>query len=92
VDLAELESQVEATYGMSAKLRSRLRKRGRGVDECDDVHNRVYFNKTSDLLGKDVGEECPNIEIPIQQYKHIVRNDNEVIDRISTDVRNLREN
>ena len=47
---------------------------------------------TSDLLGKDVGEEWPNIEVPIQQYKYIVRNDDEVIDRISSDVSNLREN
>ena len=47
---------------------------------------------TSDLLGKDVGEEWPNIEVPIQQYKYIMRNDDEVIDRISSDVSNLREN
>ena len=46
----------------------------------------------SDLLGKDVGEEWPNIEVPIQQYKYIVRNDDEVIDRISSDVSNPREN
>ena len=71
---------------MSAKLRSRLRKRGRGVVECDDVNNCVYYNVTSDLLGKDVGEEWPNIEVPIQQYKYIVRNDDEVIDRIQMSV------
>ena len=77
---------------MSAKLRSRLRKRGRGVVECDDENNCVYYNVTRDLLGKDVGEEWLNIEVPIKQYKYIVRNDDEVIDRISSDVRNLREN
>ena len=77
---------------MSAKLRSRLRKRGRGVVECDDANNCVYYNVTSDLLGKDVGEEWPNIEVPVQQYKYIVKNDDEVIDRTSSDVSNLREN
>ena len=44
------------------------------------------------MLGNDVGVEWPNIEVPIQQYKYIVRNDDEVIDRISSDVSNLREN
>ena len=43
-------------------------------------------------MEKDVGEEWPNIEVPIQQYKYIVRNDDEVIDRISSDVSNPREN
>ena len=71
---------------MSANRRIRLRKRGRGVVECDDVNNCVYYNVTSDLVGKDVGEEWPNIEVPIQQYKYIVRNDDEVIDRIQMSV------
>ena len=77
---------------MSAKLRSRLRKRGRGVVECDDVNNCVYYNVTSDLLGKDVGEEWPNIEVPIQHYKYNVRNGDEVRDRNSSDISNPREN
>ena len=51
---------------MSEKLRNTLQKQGRGVVECDDVNNCVYYNVTSDLLGKDVGEEWPNIEVPIQ--------------------------
>ena len=51
---------------MSEKLRSTLQKQGRGVVECVDVNNCVYFNVTSDLLEKDVGEEWPNIEVPIQ--------------------------
>ena len=41
---------------------------------------------------KDVGEGSTNIEVPIQQYKHFVRNDDEVIHRNSSHVSNLREN
>ena len=53
--------------GMSEKLRSRLRKRGRG-DSSDDEDICAYFNLTSDLLGKDTGEEWPNVEVPKQKY------------------------
>ena len=52
---------------MSEKLRSRLRKRGRG-DSSDDKDICAYFNLTSDLLGKDTGEEWPNVEVPKQKY------------------------
>ena len=47
---------------------------------------------TSDLLGKDVGEEWPNIEVPIQHESYNVRDDDEVIHRNSSHVSNLREN
>ena len=41
---------------MSEKFRSRLQKRGR-CDSSDDEDICAYFNLTSDLLGKDTGEE-----------------------------------
>ena len=44
------------------------------------------------MLGKDVGVEWPNIEVPIQHQSYNVRNDDEVIDRDCSDVSNPREN
>ena len=76
---------------MSEKLRSRLRKRGRG-DSSDDEDICAYFNLTSDLLGKDTGEKWPNAEVPKQNYQSTVINDNDVHSRISSDVSQLKWN
>ena len=76
---------------MSKKLRSRLRKRGRG-DSSDDEDICAYFNLTSDLLGKDTGEKWPNVEVPKQKYHSTVINDDDVHSGISSDVSQLKWN
>ena len=78
---------------MSEKLRSRLRKRGRG-DSSDDEDICAYFNLTSDLLGKDTGEEWPNVEVPKRKYHSTVINDDDVLVRsgISSDVSQVKWN
>ena len=54
---------------MSEKLRKRLGKRGR-VDEGVDVNdNTAYFNVTTDLMGIDVSDEYPNVEVPIRKVE-----------------------
>ena len=76
---------------MSEKLRSRLRKRGRG-DSSDDEDICAHFNLTSDLLGKDTGEEWPNVEVPKQKYHSTVINDDDAHSGISSDVSQLKWN
>ena len=76
---------------MSEKLRSRLRKRGRGCSS-DDEDICAYFNLTSDLLGKDIGEEWPNVEVPKRKYQSTVINDDDVHSGISSDVSQLKWN
>ena len=77
---------------MSEKLRKRLGKRGR-VDEGVDVNdNAAYFNVTTDLLGKDVSDDYPNVEVPIRKVESTIINENNLHDIIQTDVSQLREN
>jgi len=76
---------------MSEKLRSKLRKRGRGCSS-DDEDICAYFNLTSDLLGKDIGEEWPNVEVPKRKYQSTVINDDDVHSGISSDVSQLKWN
>ena len=76
---------------MSEKLRSKLRKWGRGCSS-DDEDICAYFNLTSDLLGKDTGEEWPNVEVPKRKYQSTVINDDDVHSGISSDVSQLKWN
>jgi hypothetical protein len=69
---------------MSEKLRSKLRKRGRGCSS-DDEDICAYFNLTSDLLGKDTGEEWSNDEVPKRKYQSTVINNDNVHSGISSD-------
>ena len=74
---------------MSEKLRSRLQKRGRGYS-IDNEDICAYFNLTSDLLGKDTGEEWSNDKVPKQKYQSTVINDDDVHSGISSDVSQLK--
>jgi hypothetical protein len=64
---------------------------GRG-DSSDDEDICAYFNLTSDLLGKDTGEEWLNVEVPKQKYQSTVINDDDVHSGISSNVSQLKWN
>ena len=61
-------------------------------DRSDDEDICAYFNLTSDLLGKDTGEEWPNVEVPKENYQSTVINDDNVHSGISSDISQLKWN
>ena len=77
---------------MSEKLRKRLGKRGRVDESVDNIVNTAYFNVTTDLMGKDVSDEYPNVEVPIRKVISTTINEDNIHDFIKTDVSQLREN
>ena len=77
---------------MSEKLRKRLGKRGR-VDEGVDVNdNAAYFNVTTDLMGKDVSDDYPNVEVPIRKVESTSIIEHNIREIILTVVSQLWEN
>ena len=58
----------------------------------DNIVNTAYYNVTTDLMGKDVSEDYPNVEVPIRQVKSTIINEDNIHDIIKTDVSQLREN
>ena len=76
---------------MSEKLRKRLGKRGRVDDGVDNNVNTAYFNVTAELMGKDVSDDYPNVEVPIRKVESAIINEDNVPDIIQTDVSQLRE-
>ena len=77
---------------MSEKLRKRLGKHGRVDDDVDNNDNTAYFNATTDLMGTDVNDDYPNVEVPIRKVESTIINEENVHDIIQTNVSQLREN
>ena len=67
---------------MSEKLRKRLGKRGRVDDGVDNNDNTAYFNVTTDLMGKDVSDDYPNVEVYIRKVTSTIINEDNVHDII----------
>ena len=76
---------------MLEKLRKRLGKLGRVDDGVENNDNTAYFNVTTDLMGKDVSDDYPNVEVPNRKVESTSINEVNIRDIILTDVSQLRK-